>query len=252
MKERSGHQGVASVRSPRNRRIRAQSYLVVAIALVVSICFQVPAAAQTECYLGHEFVYDFQTGFGVHGTRNVHMVRTHNFNLDCIDIVVDDSRFWSTAHVENQNRSKWVEVGWEERNTTPRYDTFVEWGTDPAQSYRFNGPNLSCCAWSVSKVFYLSSNAKWHFQFDYGNDGSFVTVYPPTAIGWTTGYAYSETGAYSTFDPYDHFKDLMRTTNGQGTLAPWQNNIPDDVLSDGIPGREWNWIATDEWDLPEV
>ncbi len=229
---------------------RGRLLLTIVFVLVATLLPDTPAFA-THCNKYEFFDYDFLTGYGVHGTRAVHQVRAHSLDLGCADAFTHKTRFWSTAHIRNQDWNYWVEVGWVQRNGTPQYETFVEWGS-PFGATHIRGPAVACCQWSVSKVSYLTSDSKWHFQFDYGNDGSFFNVYPPTSIGWTTGYTYSETGlCCHTLDPYDHFIDLMRTTDGLGTLAFWQNNIPDHSIGEDIPGREWRWLSNAAWDLPE-
>lgn len=176
------------------------------------------------------------------------MVRAHTLDLGCADIMERNSRFWSAASLYNIDFSRYVEVGWRHRNGTPAYETFAEWGIlNPCctRNHRL-GPSIACCAWSVSKVFYLSSNAKWNFKFDYGNDGTWFDVTTPTAIGWTTGWPLSLTGiCCNTQDPYDHFDDLMFTVDGAGTLASWIDNA--EIFND-LPGRVYQWINNTDWE----
>jgi hypothetical protein len=246
-----GHAGRACEGGCTSGRSRATKALVPFIAALSWVfLLGTPAEAQVDCAKWEVFVYDDHS-WPSHETRNVHKVRTHTFDPTCPDFLINNVRFWSTAHVQNADFTRWVEVGWIERNSSTRYDTFAEWGVVGGNKYHFNGPDIWCCPWSVSKVHYLASDAKWHFQFDLANDGTFSNVYTPTAIGWTAGWAYSETGkCCNTLNPYDHFVDLMRTTNGQGSLVSWNDNVWD-MSYGGIPGWTWNWLAEDEWELPQ-
>lgn len=238
------------MRTPRRAR---KVFSIFGAVFLLALLPMAPSSAQVDCDKHELFVYDNNTGYGVTGTRAVHKPRAPLLSSQCQDIMVQNMRQWSTAHVRSLTWSHWVEVGWSRVNqVTNKWITFAEYrrNSDGAVVYT-PGPAIPCtsnCLWSVSKVLYLSSTAKWYFYFDYGNDGTWQQVRSPVNIGWTTGFTFSEASmCCNTQNIYDHFDALMFTTAGVDQLYSWATNA---YGAGSLPNNCYHYIAADEWDAP--
>jgi hypothetical protein len=160
--------------------------------------------------------------------------------------------FWSTAHVRNSDNRYYAEVGFREylyTGGTHRWYTFAEKRT-AGVSQVWIGPEVAGNYWHRSKVYYKASDAKWHFQFDQFDDGTYFDVIAPISVGFTIGISDTETARSNHTSSYDHHDGIMYSIDGVPNWTSWASNSLDNENYTeswhhhqiGSLVDEWEWI----------